>query len=114
MTILRYVAGFFFTFCTANALARPSEITFVYGNALVSRVGQEAVVPERGTTLKTDDKITTSKNGLVKIRLASGAKISLRDDSELIIESDSVFLSRSSLHATTQSTNLDQPIKFSV
>ena len=54
MTILRYVAAFFFAFCTANALAQPSEITFVYGNALVSRAGQEAVVPERGTAVELE------------------------------------------------------------
>ena len=66
-------------------LAQSGEVTFVNGPVTIQR-GAERFVPIRGTSVRPLDVIQTGADGMVQLVMIDQASLSLRSNSQLIIE----------------------------
>ncbi len=73
--------------CTAAApaWAQSGEFTFVIGAVTVERPSGR-ITPIRGTTVTPQDVIMTGADGMAQLAMVDGAKLSLRPNSQLLVQ----------------------------
>ena len=76
-----------FAICVAAApvLAQSGEFTFVFGSVTIERASTR-ITPIRGTTIGPQDVILTGADGMAQLSMVDGAKLSLRSNSQLLVQ----------------------------
>ena len=69
----------------APALAQSGEFTFVFGSVTIERAAAR-ITPIRGTTVGPQDVIVTGADGMAQLSMVDGAKLSLRSNSQLLLQ----------------------------
>ena len=79
-----------FALCATAAIGQTGDIMSVTGRVLVTHAGKEPVDVVRDTRLEKGDVVSTAADGMVQFRAANHAEISLRQNSHLRIDQDSI------------------------
>ncbi len=82
---LAFVAGLALLF-PASVWAEAGKVLFVYGNAWVESASSERVALTKGSSVDSGDRIVTSANGRVQLRMTDGGLLALRPNTEFLIE----------------------------
>ncbi len=72
---------------TPDVHAEAGRVLFVFGNAAVEYTDGSTTNATKGLAVESGDRVVTSVNGRVQIRMADGGLIALRPNSEFLIES---------------------------
>ena len=80
------VAGFALLAMAVPALAQSGQFTYVIGTVTIERVGQAPVQAFRGDSVRPLDVIKTGADGMAQLAMVDLAKLSLRSNSQLIVQ----------------------------
>ena len=70
----------------ASVWAEAGTVLFVYGNAWVESAESQRVALNKGSAVESGDRIVTSANGRVQVRMSDGGLLALRPNTEFVIE----------------------------
>ena len=79
------LAAFLISTAAVPALAQSGEFTFVFGAVTVERPSGR-ITPVRGTSVAPQDTIITGPTGMAQLAMVDGAKLSLRPNSQLLVQ----------------------------
>src|SRR5438045_7258654 len=86
---LHFLRTVFFAALAAAPLAlhaESGEFTFVVGEVTLTKANGQRVTPVKGTQVDPGDRIATGANGMVQLTMVDQARLSLRPNSQFVIE----------------------------